>query len=415
MQQRKDMPPGVYLDLFMEACVRLCGKRSMDYNDVDQKTPQLPKGASIPRNQVAGHKHEGDSKLGLLEHNDGTILKALQKPPRGTRELEFYKRIFDKDCTDTDVLQLQQFLPYYYGAHEFQEYPGVTYLKLENLVSKFRKPCVVDIKMGKKTYDPEAGPAKIAREMTKFPYVEKFGFQFTGMQTYDPVEDKMKFYDKFFCRKLGEDEVLKKGLGTYFSIKHGLRKDAIRDLLTKLYQIETWFKTQRKFSFYASSLLMVYEGDQQDFDSVTDCAPFGSGDTHSEMMTTDGSYINTDHRHLLFSNSNHPPNSALGRDTADPQPISPDASSDTISSEMESGISSGRTDNASLTASCSSISVDTQTTSGVSSVSTQDSALTEVRMIDFTHVFSVEEQDDNYLYGLQNLIMYMEKLLAMDS
>ena len=49
-------------------------------------------------------------------------------------------------------------------------------------MSKFRKPCVVDIKMGKKTYDPEAGPAKIAKEMTKFPYVEKFGFQFTGMQ-----------------------------------------------------------------------------------------------------------------------------------------------------------------------------------------------------------------------------------------
>lgn len=61
---------------------------------------------------------------------------------------------------------------------------SVTYLKLENLVGRFRKPCVVDIKMGKKTYDPEAGPAKIAKEMTKFPHVEKFGFQFTGMQVY---------------------------------------------------------------------------------------------------------------------------------------------------------------------------------------------------------------------------------------
>lgn len=59
---------------------------------------------------------------------------------------------------------------------------AVTYLKLENIGYKFRRPCVVDIKMGKKTYDPEAGPAKIAKEMTKFPHVEKFGFQFTGMQ-----------------------------------------------------------------------------------------------------------------------------------------------------------------------------------------------------------------------------------------
>ena len=65
-------------------------------------------------------------------------------------------------------------------------YISVTYIKLENLVSKYRKPCVVDIKMGKKTYDPEAGPAKIAKEMTKFPHVEKFGFQFTGMQVRGP-------------------------------------------------------------------------------------------------------------------------------------------------------------------------------------------------------------------------------------
>lgn len=38
----------------------------MDYNEVDEKQPHLPKGASVPRNQVAGHKHEGRSKLGML-------------------------------------------------------------------------------------------------------------------------------------------------------------------------------------------------------------------------------------------------------------------------------------------------------------------------------------------------------------
>ena len=73
----------------------------------------------------------------------------------------------------------------------------MTYLKLENLVSKFRKPCVVDIKMGKKTYDPEAGPAKIAKEMTKFPHVEKFGFQFTGMQVGILIFCKLNVYFMF--------------------------------------------------------------------------------------------------------------------------------------------------------------------------------------------------------------------------
>ena len=30
-------------------------------------------------------------------------------------------------------------------------------------------------------------------------------------QSYDPVEQTMKFYDKFYCRNLGEEEVLRKG------------------------------------------------------------------------------------------------------------------------------------------------------------------------------------------------------------
>ena len=67
---------------------------------------------------------------GLLEHEDGTILKALQKPPRGTRELDFYRKIFDKDCADKDILQLQQLLPQFYGSFHFDEYPDGRFLSL---------------------------------------------------------------------------------------------------------------------------------------------------------------------------------------------------------------------------------------------------------------------------------------------
>ena len=32
---------------------------------MEEKELHIPKGACIPRNQVAGHKHEGRSKLGM--------------------------------------------------------------------------------------------------------------------------------------------------------------------------------------------------------------------------------------------------------------------------------------------------------------------------------------------------------------
>lgn len=60
---------------------------------------------------------------GMLELEDGSILKALQKAPRGTRELDFYRKICDSSCTDKHILQLQQLLPEFRGTFHFDEYP----------------------------------------------------------------------------------------------------------------------------------------------------------------------------------------------------------------------------------------------------------------------------------------------------
>lgn len=35
---------------------------------------------------------------GILQHPDGTVLKQLQPPPRGPRELEFYTMVSDVRC-----------------------------------------------------------------------------------------------------------------------------------------------------------------------------------------------------------------------------------------------------------------------------------------------------------------------------
>ncbi|KAL3877362.1 hypothetical protein ACJMK2_035084 [Sinanodonta woodiana] len=347
------------------------------------ENPHLPKGTVLPRNQVAGHKHEGRSKLGLLQHEDGTILKALQKPPRGTREVDFYKQVFDTTCTDKTILQLRSFLPRFFGVCHLEEYHDVTYLKLENIVYPFRKPCVVDIKMGKRTYDPEAGPAKIAREVTKFPYVEKFGFQFTGMQTYDPVEQKTKFYDKFFCRKLGEDELLKKGLGAFFNLKQCLRRDAIQVLLEKLREIESWFSSQTMFSFYASSLLLVYEGDMPYNNYLSPCIQ-----CHSKEDSGCGS-------------------SGCGSTELDQNE---DSSGCTFESDKTDETSSISLENSSSVISTSLNDIKMEPSDDL-----HNDAIADVRMIDFTHVFSQGEIDENYLFGLRNLIRNLEMLLELPS
>ena len=57
--------------------------------------------------------------LGLLQTDDGFILKPVQPPPRGENEHNFYKQIFlsDEDKINEDEFDLRDFLPTYHGAY----------------------------------------------------------------------------------------------------------------------------------------------------------------------------------------------------------------------------------------------------------------------------------------------------------
>ena len=58
---------------------------------------------------------------------------------------------------------------------------AVTFLVMNNIVHSFPNPNVLDLKMGRLTYDPEATPEKRKHEMAKYPPLTQLGFQLTGM------------------------------------------------------------------------------------------------------------------------------------------------------------------------------------------------------------------------------------------
>ena len=49
---------------------------------------------------------------------DGCVLKQVQRPPKGEREVVFYATVFDKKEEREEILQLRRFLPVYYGIVE---------------------------------------------------------------------------------------------------------------------------------------------------------------------------------------------------------------------------------------------------------------------------------------------------------
>ncbi|XP_032518984.2 inositol polyphosphate multikinase isoform X1 [Danaus plexippus] len=135
--------------------------------------------------QVAGHSGDvaGGKYTGLLQCSDGTILKPILKESQ-KREAEFYERITSSNRPD--LVQLRKFMPKYYGVRKFT-YNGFEqdYIMLEDLTDGMLEPCVMDLKIGRITYDPYASVDKIKREESKYTRCkQQYGFCIPGYQVY---------------------------------------------------------------------------------------------------------------------------------------------------------------------------------------------------------------------------------------
>ncbi|XP_048761323.1 inositol polyphosphate multikinase-like isoform X2 [Ostrea edulis] len=319
-----------------------------------KRMPTLPPGTKPLDNQVAGHQN-ADGKIGCLQHDDGTILKPVQYPPKGQREVDFYQEVFgDQGSDDKAVLQLRDLVPKFHGILHSPKESDVRFMKLENLLEDMRHPCVLDIKMGRKTYDPYASQEKIAMETAKFPPAKKIGYQMSGMQTYSPGTGKIQKFDKYFCKDLDEESIVFQGFGKFFSLDGVMQKEVIKDVIERLEEILKWFNKQRTYNFFASSILIVFDGDvsisssktsssSSDLKVADDCC---NGDTDS--------IIENDYSELI------------SKDSEDSKKFSP---SESVHPKVQ------------------------------------------VRMIDFAHVYRIPDEDDNYIFGLKHLIYDLHRLL----
>lgn len=151
---------------------------------------------------------------------------------------------------------------------------------LENVAAPFRKPNILDVKLGARLWDDHAPPAKRAKldttaaETTSKP----LGFRIAGMRTWQgPAatagngklaalsENGYKLYDKFYGRQFSASTV-RQGFEDFFLLERGaVAKGPMRKVINRfLEDLEGLkFVLEREESrMYSSSLLFVYEGDQ---------------------------------------------------------------------------------------------------------------------------------------------------------
>ncbi|KAM6951577.1 inositol polyphosphate multikinase-like [Aplochiton taeniatus] len=360
--------------------------------------------------QVAGHRH-GVDKVGILKHPDGTVLKQLQSPPRGLRELQFYNTVYAGDCCDPCLLELQNYLPKYLGTWSSPEKPNDLYLKMEDVTSRFRRPCIMDLKMGRQkrpSYDDTVPPEGRKQDSRKYPLLKDIGFLLHGMRVYKQESDSYVSYDGNYGRAL-DTETVKDGLSKFFHNGCCLRKDVVLASMLKIQRILRWFSSQRQFTFYASSLLFVYEG-LPSSSSPSPCSPLSDKNTTTAMMS---SAANGEEGEGLRQEGV----SAINTNLRATMPFNWMLATMTYTNHKKGGQRRGH-----LHGNGGSLTLTMRTAfpiakegggGGKRDVSSepQIEAEEEVKMIDFAHVFPSDSQDQGYVYGLKRLLLVLEQVL----
>ncbi|XP_032986890.1 inositol polyphosphate multikinase isoform X4 [Rhinolophus ferrumequinum] len=369
---------------------------------VSESTPKRASGrlrflnGCVPlSHQVAGHMY-GKDKVGILQHPDGTVLKQLQPPPRGPRELEFYNMVYAADCTDGVLIELRKYLPKYYGIWSPPTAPNDLYLKLEDVTHKFNKPCIMDVKIGRKSYDPFASAEKIQQ------------------QVYHVHSDSYETQNQHYGRSLTK-ETLKDGISRFFHNGFCLRKDAVAASIHKIENILQWFETQKQLNFYASSLLFVYEGSSQPTTTKSNDRTLAEKFLFKgQLSDTDVLEYNNNFR-VLSSTANGKIEASVGKSLSKMYARHRKMYSKKHHSQTSLKVENIEQDNGwkSLSQEHLNGNVLTQLEKVFYHFPTdcQEIAEVEVRMIDFAHVFPSNTIDEGYVYGLKHLITVLQSIL----
>ncbi|KAL1915206.1 uncharacterized protein VTP21DRAFT_7482 [Calcarisporiella thermophila] len=227
--------------------------------------PQHPEQKALLQfeHQVGGHQR-------MLAHpeNSGIIIK-----PVTNREHNFY----EESALHPDF---KAWMPEFYGCLVPQSgdaqsnglpldadnglKSGEVYICMENLVAGFKKPCLMDLKIGTRLYDDDASEEKKARmqQQALKTTTGSLGIRITGFQVWNESTKSYYTFERELGRSLTADGV-PDALARFFSAD-GLTQDQramlIERFMDELYAFEEMLREQ-EVRLYASSLLFIYEGD----------------------------------------------------------------------------------------------------------------------------------------------------------
>ncbi|KAL9650359.1 hypothetical protein ABK040_016426 [Willaertia magna] len=136
-------------------------------------------------NQVAGHGQKAGEEHLVVRYRNNLIYKPINpNSKRAFDEVKFYENQLLK------LPNLTKYVPKYHGLQRVQE-NDQQFIILEDLTYNFSFPSVLDIRMGRRCYGDDASPEKIKMYDGKYIYQYELGFSFSGMKVYNTQQNHL--------------------------------------------------------------------------------------------------------------------------------------------------------------------------------------------------------------------------------
>lgn len=136
------------------------------------------------------------------------------------------------------------------------------FIQLQDLTHGTSKCCVMDIKMGTKTYTTDSNFLKqwLLESKDSKTTTQALGFRVTGFRSYKKISGDYDVKGKPWGMALTPADI-SDNLATFFNDGECLRLDVLNKYIERLEVLLPWYSQQNLIKIYSSSLLFVYDSE----------------------------------------------------------------------------------------------------------------------------------------------------------